>query len=90
MPSLLLFPKPLFSLENSSLIIQYEVKLQEGLHCGGAHISLFRAPLDAAVQLFRPERLSDQTPFSLSSVPIAVAPMIRYYSLNECQMTFGY
>lgn len=48
--------------ERPELVVQYEVKLQKGLNCGGAYVKLLRAPADAE----EPTDLSafsDATPF---------------------------
>lgn len=50
-------------------VLQYEVKLQEGLDCGGAYLKMFRAPIDGALRQFRPERVDDQTPFTIMFGP---------------------
>jgi calnexin len=61
--------KPILFDGKEPFILQYEVKAQEGLECGGAYLKLFRAPLDASSSIFRPERVDDQTPYSIMFGP---------------------
>lgn len=60
--------RPIF-FGKETFVLQYEVKFQEGLECGGAYIKLFRAPIESTSTLFRPERLDDQTPYTVMFGP---------------------
>lgn len=53
-----------------TFVLQYEVKLQEGLDCGGAYIKLFRAPLgSSSYSVFHPDRVNDKSPFTIMFGP---------------------
>lgn len=62
------FQEPL-KFGDKPFVLQYEVKLQEGLECGGAYMKLFRAPSEGYMGKFRPERVDDRTPFSVMFGP---------------------
>lgn len=62
-------PKPI-TFGRGPFILQFEAKFQRGPKCDGAYVKLFRAPLDAPTPfVFRPERVDNQTPFSLMFGP---------------------
>ena len=49
-----------------TLVIQYEVKLQDGLDCGGAYIKLLKKEEGKD---FDPEQFSNQTPYVIMFGP---------------------
>lgn len=59
-----LFDKPIDP-KGMPLVVQYEVKLQKGLSCGGAYIKLLSAT-EAGVT---PEEFSDKTPYTIMFGP---------------------
>ncbi|PWY99753.1 putative calnexin [Testicularia cyperi] len=59
-----LFDKPIDP-KGKPLVVQYEVKLQKGLGCGGAYIKLLSAT-EAGVT---PEEFSDKTPYTIMFGP---------------------
>ncbi len=54
-----------FDNTNNTLVLQYEVKLQKGLDCGGAYIKLLSADTDDVI----PEGFSDGTPYQVMFGP---------------------
>ncbi|KAL7746302.1 hypothetical protein RI367_008373 [Sorochytrium milnesiophthora] len=60
-------PKPVVFEGNKMVVVQYEVKLQNGLECGGAYMKLLSAaekPEDLA-----PQKYSDKTPYTIMFGP---------------------
>lgn len=53
---------------NTTFVLQYEVKLQNGLDCGGAYIKLFCLATEKD-HLFRPEEVNEHSPFALMFGP---------------------
>jgi len=62
-----LFPEPIDP-SNKSLVVQYEVKLQKGLDCGGAYIKLLTES-DDGNGLRAGEDYTDKTPFTIMFGP---------------------
>ena len=58
------FDKPLDNTDKT-LVIQYEVKLQDGLECGGAYLKL----LTESAQGIQAEEFSDKTPYTIMFGP---------------------
>ncbi len=54
-----------FDNTNNTLVLQYEVKFQKGLNCGGAYVKL----LSADAQDVIPEQFSDETPYQIMFGP---------------------
>lgn len=63
-----LFPDPIDS-KGKPLVVQYEVKLQKGLDCGGAYIKLLTESEDAGGGLRAGEEYTDKTPFTIMFGP---------------------
>ncbi len=67
-----LFPTPITPSLNEPLVIQYEVKLQHGLECGGAYIKLLTEESsvdDEEKGLRAGEEYTDKTPFTIMFGP---------------------
>ncbi|KAJ1567237.1 hypothetical protein HK405_006669 [Cladochytrium tenue] len=58
-----LFPEPVDNTDNT-LVVQYEVKLQNGLECGGAYMKLLTYDPD-----FDPKKLVNKTPYTIMFGP---------------------
>ncbi|KAJ3197041.1 hypothetical protein HK101_006504 [Irineochytrium annulatum] len=58
-----LFPNPLDN-TGKTLVVQYEVKLQNGLECGGAYMKLLTYD-----ESFTPENFNDKTPYTIMFGP---------------------
>ncbi|KAI9357916.1 calnexin [Zopfochytrium polystomum] len=69
-----LFPEPIDPADKG-LVVQYEVKLQNGLECGGAYMKLLTH--DAA---FEPTKFSDKSPYTITHSPTVFGP-------DKCGMT---
>ena len=52
--------------KEKTLVLQYEVKLQDGLDCGGAYIKLLRKEENKD---FDPEKFTDKTPYVIMFGP---------------------
>ena len=58
------FTKPLLAAESNEIVIQYELKMEESLACGGAYIKMLRASEDLNISA-----LSNETPYSIMFGP---------------------
>lgn len=62
-----MFPEPFTFSEGKDLVIQYDVKLEEGLSCGGAYLKFIRKGEDG--QPFSMESLDNVTPYTIMFGP---------------------